>query len=64
MAGLRDVMAGKAAPFALTEQAAARIERPVAVDTIGPRSEQAEYWRKTDRERRESSGWASEQATT
>lgn len=59
MAGLRDVKAGKAPPFALTEQTASRIERPAAVDTIGPRSEQAEYWRRTERERRESSGWAS-----
>lgn len=58
MAAVRDVQAGKPAPFTPTEQAAGRIERPVAVDTIGPRSEHAEYWRKTDRARRESSGWA------
>jgi phenylpropionate dioxygenase-like ring-hydroxylating dioxygenase large terminal subunit len=59
MAGLRSVQAGNAPPFALTEAAAARIERPAAVDTIGPRSESADYWRKIERERRESSGWGS-----
>ena len=59
MAGLRDVQAGKAPPFALSEQTAARIERPAAVDTIGPRSEPAEYWRKIERERRAGSTWGS-----
>ena len=59
MAGLRDVQAGKAPPFALTELTASRIERPAAVDTIGPRSEPAEYWRKIERERRGGSPWGS-----
>jgi hypothetical protein len=58
MAGLRDIQAGKAVPFMLTDAEAARLLGPVAVDAIGARSAQSECWRRTDRERRENSTWS------
>jgi phenylpropionate dioxygenase-like ring-hydroxylating dioxygenase large terminal subunit len=58
MAGLRDIQAGKAVPFMLTDAEAARLLGPVAVDAIGARSAQSKCWRRTDRERRENSTWS------
>jgi len=58
MGALGDVQAGKAVPFTLTAAQAAGMFGPVAVDAVGPRSEQAQCWRRTDRQRRDSSGWA------
>lgn len=56
--GMRGMKDGAVAPFALTPEQAARILGPVAVDAIGARSEQATCWRRTDRQRRESSTWS------
>jgi hypothetical protein len=58
LAAIRDVQGGERAPFSLTPGEAARTWGPVAVDAIGPQSEQAECWQRRDRERRQSSSWA------
>jgi len=58
MNGMRGMKDGAGAPFVLTPEQAARTLGPVAVDAIGARSEQAACWRRTDRERRESSTWS------
>jgi phthalate 4,5-dioxygenase len=58
MQGLRAMQDGRGAPFVLTADQAGRTLGPVAVDAIGPRSEQAQCWRRADRERRANSTWS------
>lgn len=58
MNAVRNMKAGKGVPFTFTTEEAARISGPVAVDAIGARSEEAECWLKTDRQRRQNSTWS------
>ena len=49
---------GERPPMVLDEAAAQRIRGPVAIDGIGPRDAWQNYWRDSDRQRRQASPWS------
>jgi hypothetical protein len=56
--GIRTLQEGSRAPYVFDAATAPAIRGPIAVDAIGPASEQNDVWMQRDRERRESCGWA------
>ena len=58
-AAIRALKDGTRPPFALDPGTAAAVRGPIAVDAIGPASEQADIWVQRDRERRQHCAWAS-----
>jgi hypothetical protein len=56
--GIRALTDGGRPPFALDSNIAAGVHGPIAIDAIGPASEQAECWTQRDRERRQQCTWA------
>jgi phthalate 4,5-dioxygenase oxygenase subunit len=58
LAAIRAAQEGAPAPFRLDDAAASQIQGPIAVDAIGPDSEQSDCWQRRDRERRGSCSWA------
>jgi phthalate 4,5-dioxygenase oxygenase subunit len=56
--GIRALKDGGRPPFMLDSNIAAGVHGPIAIDAIGPASEQAECWTQRDRERRQQCTWA------
>lgn len=57
-AGIKTVRGGRGAPFRFAADTAAALQGPIAIDAIGPVSEQSDVWLQSDRERRQRCAWA------
>ena len=56
--GIRALQDGGRPPFVLDSNIAAAVHGPIAIDAIGPASEQAKCWTQRDLERRQHCAWA------
>ena len=56
-AGIKAVRGGRDAPFRFAADTAAVLDGPIAIDAIGPASEQPDVWLQGDRERRQRCAW-------